>query len=290
MIRLVPVPPKLATSYGKAGRTRDDANQPYKYEKLVKAEMMARSNPDGWSCTPGMARALELLDADMRERGSAGLRLTEVRRSWAFQAAERAKFDNWVRAGRPEQGSRAYQAPVMRTTFVAQPGESNHQWGAAVDFDVYALDFPDTPDDSQLSTLWELALERGFTPIIAHPERSQSECWHFDHFGPLKEVYRLFAEAGRKNAAYRSAYALTAFTGCVLTGTFQGQGKMERLLQARLLLAGQFVGKPDGQIGKMTMAGLEAVGVTGVTRATPASILLGRLDELGVGAEALAEA
>lgn len=290
IIELVPVPGTLATSYGLPGKARDDAGRPWKYEKLLSVAAMARKNPEVWTCTPGMADALVRLDAAMKAKGSGGLRLTEVRRLWSFQASERAKYDTWVNAGRPDPGSRGWRAEVMRTTFVAKPGESNHQWGGAIDIDAYALDFPGVPEDAQLGVFWDLAEDYGLRPIIAHPDRGQSECWHFDRLGPLQVVYDLFRAASKKDPAYRQAYALTAFTGCVLAGTYQGDAKLERLVQARLLLAGQFIGSCDGAIGKMTLAGLKAVGVEGVTKSTPASVVLGRLDELGVGLDAIKEA
>ena len=193
-------------------------------------------------------------------------------------------------AGRPDPGTRTFHAEVMRTTFVSKPGESNHQWGGAIDADVYALDFPGVKEDAQLSVFWDLADDVGLLPIIKHADRSQSECWHFDRLGPLQGVYDLFTAAGKTNPAYRPPYALTAFTVCVLTGTFTGDAKLERLVQARLLIAGQFVGKPDGVLGAMTYRGLEAVGITGVAKGTPASNLLGRLDELKVGLDAIGAA
>lgn len=285
-IQLVPVPGTLATSYGLPGKPRDPSGQVWRYDKLLTVAALARKNPEVWMCTPGMADALVNIDAGMKARGSAGLRLTEVRRSWVYQAAERTKYDNWVAAGRPEPGTRAWRADIMRTTFVAKVGESNHLWGGAFDIDAYALDFPNVPDDAQLGVFWDIAEDFGVRPIIAHPDRSQSECWHFDRLGPLQVVYDLFRAASRENAAYRQAYALTAFVGCVLTGSYVGHGKLERLVQARLLLAGEFIGACDGQIGPRTIAGLKAVGIE-ADRSMPASLLLARLDELEVGFDAL---
>ncbi len=288
-VQLVPVPGELATSYGMAGKTRDAAGQPFKHGKLLTVAAIARKNPEAWQCTPGMAKALLGIDAAMKARGSGGLRLTEVRRSWTFAASERAKYDTWVNAGRPEKGSRFFRAEVMRTTYITHPDEGNHVWGGAFDIDAYALDFPGVPEDGQLGVFWDCADDFGIRPIIAHPDRSQSECWHFDRLGPLEAVYGLFKAAGKKNPVYRQAYAHTARVGCVLAGTFVGNLKMERLVQARLLLGGQFVGIVDGKFGALTKAALAAHGIEGVTSTTSPAVLLGELNRLRVGLDALEE-
>lgn len=290
LIQLVPIPGHLATSYGKSGKTRDGTGRPWPYSRLITVEAASKRDPEPWMVTPATARGLEALDTDMRLRGSAGLRITDARRLWTRQATERAMYDAWVAAGQPDRGSRGWKDGTMRNVFVKPAGGSHHQWGAALDFDVFALDFPDVAPDDQLAVLWDLAEPYGFKPIIAHPEREQSESWHFDHLGPLEDVYDLFREARRQNAKYGDAYGLTALTGCILTGQYQGGAKLHRLVQARLLLHGQFIGKPDGDIGKMTRAGLDAVGIGGVNSTTSMSLVLARLDELGIGNAQMAAA
>lgn len=282
-VTLVPVPPDLRTSYGPGVKPRDASGRVWAYGKLLTAGVMAVKNPAAWRCTPGTARALLALDADMKARGSAGLRLTEVCRPWRVQAAERSKLEHWWAAGKPKPGARGWNEATMRTTFVTRAGEGNHNWGAAIDIDVEGLDFPGVAPDRQLAVFWELAAEHGFRPIIAHPNGAQAEAWHFDHVGPLQNVYDMVKEYG---AGKLDPYAETARAGCVLTGVFEGDRKMERLVQARLLLAGHWCGPCDGLIGPTTMAALKELGLSGPRSSAPA-YWLGKLDELGVDFELL---
>lgn len=287
IIPLVPVPPSLATCYGPGVKPRDSSGGLWRYDKLVTAGAMAVKNPEAWKCTPGHARDLLRLDEAMKRAGSRGIRLTEVRRPWAVQAAERAKLERWWAAGKPRPGQRGWNAETMRTTYVARAGGGNHTWGGADDIDLDGLDFPGVARDHQLQAFWEISAPLGFTPIIAHPNAGQSEAWHFDHLGPLQNVYDLFKEAG---PGYYDAYAQTALVGCVLTGSFEGDRKMERMVQARLLLAGFWTGPCDGQIGPTTMKGFAEAEIGGVLRTTSPVTLLNKLDEAGVALDLIAEA
>lgn len=287
-VPIVDCPPTLRTSYGPRGKTRDEAGRVWPYDKLVTAEAMGKNNRAAWSCTPGTAAGLTLLDELMREKGSKGLRLTELKRSYTLQKAERVKFENWMSMGRPTPGTKGYSASTMRSTRVSKAGDSNHNWGGAVDLDVYALDLPGVTGDAALSLLWDLGRQAGFKPILDNPRLGQAECWHFDHLGTLAVVRDLFLQHRSERPEYREVAAITAQVGCILTGDFVGDRKLERLVQARLLLAGYWVGLPDGIIGQKTRAALEVCGIAGVTGATPAPVILANLDERRVGLDALA--
>ena len=101
---------------------------------------------------------------------------------------------------------------------------------------------------------------------------------------------RLFLAHRGDDPAYRDAYGLTANVGCILAGTYVGERSMERYVQARLLLAGVWVGAPDGILGKMTRAGMcAALKVNSVNMATPAATLIGMLDSAGIGLDVLAQ-
>jgi len=283
------LPAHLATSYGPRGATMGRDGRPWPHSKLTTVGQLAPRDRDGaWKAPPGMCQGLEDLDAAMKAAGSAGVRLTEVTRPVERVRTERAKYDTWVEAGRPSPGTPRYQSRAMRTVYIAPPNFTNHQWGGAVDFHVYALDFPGLKGNAALSKLWDLAIPLGFTPIIKNPSLEQSECWHFDRLGPLAGVRAAFVAHRNESPDFRNAYGLTAMVGNVLVGTFTGTKKMERYVQCRLLLAGHWPGPPDGQIGPKTRKALKAAGVEGVRTRTSASVIVGLMDEAGVGLPELA--
>ena len=288
MIPLVPIL-GLASSYSRktgSTSTRDAKGKPFAYTDLIRTDALAASNPSKWRAPPGMLRDLLALDAQMKAAGSSGLRATEVLRSYAESDGLRRKYDTWVKAGRPSHSDNAWNSSTMSTAFAARAGESEHNWGGAVDLDVYALDFPGLVGNAQLAKLWEIAKPLGFAPIIAHPNLDQSECWHFDHLGPLRAMHdRLGASADHGTSA--NANITTAQAGCLLTGSYLGSQSMERLVQARLLLVGETLDL-DGALGPQTKAILaKYIGdVKGDTTAT----ILNKLDAARVGFDEAAAA
>lgn len=279
----------IATAW-RRGSVRDEFGKPHDYDRLDtirtrfggKASVPVEASP--WSCPPGLAAALATLDETMRAMGSRGVRLVELGRSWAFQAAEREKYDTWVASGRPEPTSARYVRERMRSTFLARPGESFHQAGCAIDIDVDALDLPGVEPREQLAAFWALSRPLGFRPIIAEPDPSQSECWHFDWWPDrVRCIYGILKQRDRL------AYAHTALAMSVLTRRFVGRDAGARMVQARLLVAGHDAGWTDGVIGPRTLAGLASAGVTGVTANTPSGVLLAALDERGIGIKAMGE-
>lgn len=261
--------PPVATSYIKSsGRTRTPGGKVPSYGELATVIELAHKNPGAWRVSPGMYSALVRLDEAMKQAGSKGLRVTEASRSLSFQASERVKYDAWIAAGKPQPGSAGFNSKTMRTAFICKPGESGHNWGGSIDIDVAALDFPGMASaDQQLAKFWELAKAHGFSPVIPSPDAGRSECWHFDHLGPMASVRKLFEESG--GVAYGNLYGEVNRTACALFGLVGGD---REFIQARLLLAGIWVGRVDGQIGPKTLAGLARFGIEGAGR-TPEQIL-----------------
>jgi hypothetical protein len=175
----------------------------------------------------------------------------------------------------------------MKTAYVAAVGQSNHGWGGAVDIDVGALVFPGIARGSNeaLAAFWEIAESFGWLPIITRPSVGQSECWHFDHLGPLAEIRDLFVRKGMAG----SAYAQTAMAGHALAGVLPGElapNVTVAYIQSRLLLAGYWVGKVDGVIGPKTLGALAEVGV-GLNKGAAAESVLPSLDRIGLAREAI---
>lgn len=265
-IRPTPIHGELYTAYGPRGAVRDGRGDPWTPGQLTLVrQAVARSGWQLWSLVPAAGRAL--LEAATEVEASGGtLRLTEVGRSIGRIRAARTGYLSWRQAGRPEPGSRGWRTG-MKTAYVAAVNNTNHQWGGAIDVDVDAT-WPGMSDDDQLARLWQILGAHGWSPVISEPNADQSEAWHFDFRGSL---------AGRPYL--RSTHAM-----CVVTGSYVGDRKMERLVQARLFCAGHDLAI-DGMIGKHTHAALVKEGIE--VSDENASQLVSTMIENGVGDEAL---
>lgn len=259
-IQLVPVPNGIKSAYLPGGSTRIGKNNAIPdYGLLVPASDLFKKNPAAWLCTPKMAEALSALNERMRQRGSKGLRISDLSRPYAIQARERQKYEAWLAASSPVSTAKGFNPATMRSTYVARPGESNHGWGGAFDHDVYALDYPGLSPEAGLGLFWSDAAAYGLTPVISEPVL-QSEAWHMDRLGPLAEVKAMFNAHRADIPKASSAYGLVARMGHILTGQ-GGPWKAEHQIQCLLLLAGVWVGTPDGVVGPRTLAGLKEAGV-----------------------------
>lgn len=275
LLELVPLAtaaPTIRSSYMRGGKTRTPDGRIPRREDLLPMSSLK------FKATRATARDLARLDVLMLARGG-DLRLTEVNRLVAVQAAERAKYEAWVAAGKPDPGTPAFVVGRMRTTYVARPGASNHGWGGAFDLDVAALTLDGLKPGSNaaLAAFWRLieAEGLGFTPIIAEPLASMSESWHFDHWGPFAEIKALAARAGHGNP-----YGLASEVANVLAGVHPGAESGWRYVQARLLAGGFWCGAPDGDPGRMTRGALIQAGVTFLPEPVA---MQARLIELGIG-------
>jgi hypothetical protein len=253
---LVPLAPGTVTAYIGGGRVRTSANQ---IPHLSDCVTVDRARGPGWMLAPSAASDYAALQADLIDSGAEPSRLTDANRPPSIQGPARQKFVRWVAAGRPRPGSSGYHEATMKTAFVAPLDESNHQWGGAVDIDVEALYWPDLErgSDEALGRFWEFAKKRGFTPIIANPHVGQSECWHFDHWGPLKGILAMFTKRKRTDG-----YKMAARAGCALAGSLDPNNhrSMEMYVQARLLIAGFWCGPVDGVLGLTTQGALKEAG------------------------------
>ena len=232
MIKLVPVHADILSSYTMSGGTGGPRSG------LRPLHLTGKMGV----CHPEVAPKLkELHDAVTAAGGD--FRVTELHRDIAVQRAARAKYDNWVRAGKPKPGTSQFNSSTMKAAFVAQPGRSTHNAGRAIDIHVGMLNFPGVAKDKQLDRMWELAKPIGWTPVIRRPDEGASESWHFDFWGELLPTLS------------RLGYEQAALCGAILVG-HGDLTNFDARVQAALVRAGFDIGKIDGQAGAKTRAGL----------------------------------
>lgn len=231
-ISLVTVDTTIASSYDKSGKTSGPRPGLTPLAKLGKAGV----------AHPEMVPALLALSNAVAAAGG-DFRVTECHRDVGVQKAARAKYDNWVKAGKPAPGSSSWNASTMKNAFVAAPGRSGHNAGRSIDVHLGMLKFPGVPADKQLDKLWEIAIPLGWKPIIKSADEGASEAWHFDYPGELSGVMS------------RLGYEQWALCGALLVGHGDIQG-YEAVTQALLCRAGYDIGKIDGAPGAKTRAAL----------------------------------
>ena len=232
-IRLVSVDRSIKSSYNAAGKTSGP-----------RSELRALADTSIGIAVPEVAAALLELNEAVTEAGG-DLRITELHRSIATQRNARAKYECWIRAGRPSPGSSSYNSATMKSSFVAMPGASNHNAGRAIDIHVGMLKFPNVSASAQLDRFWEIAAPIGWSPVIRTPDERASECWHFDFWGDLRGVYK------------RLKYSEAARVGAILVGHGDTDTYVAQL-QALLQRAGYNIGPVDGIAGAKTKAALKA--------------------------------
>ncbi len=174
------------------------------------------------------------------------LRVTECWRSYATQAAARARYDRWVAAGKPRPGSATWNGATMKADFVAVPGRSMHNAGRAID--VWTDKLRGALGVEYLDAFWPIAERHGWSPIISRPTEGVSESWHFDHWGPWLNVKR--------------AHGYEVAATCAALDVGQAPPAVQspaRVAQALLLRAGYAIAL-DGDVGPRTIAALRAAG------------------------------
>jgi hypothetical protein len=191
--------------------------------------------------TPDTAAALKALSDAVREAGG-DFRVTECHRDAAVQTAARARYDAWVAAGKPKPGTQRFNSQTMKADYVAIPGKSTHNAGRAIDVHISALNFPDTPANRQLDTLWSLCKPLGWSPIIKEAQEGVSESWHFDFWGELSGVLS------------RMGYEQAALCGALLVGHAGAFQSFSAVVQALLCRGGCVIGEIDGSVGPRTRA------------------------------------
>lgn len=237
--KLVNVDASILSSYGSTGT---DPSIPRDKLKSLVSINVGKMAPDAAAGLLALHKAVMAAGGDFR--------VTDCFRDVATQASARAKYDNWVKAGKPKPGTSGFDANTMKAAYVAVPGRSNHNAGRAIDVHLAALRFPGVAADKQLDRLWELAKPLGWTPIIKAPDEVASEAWHFDFHGPWAGVV--------ERAGYES--------GAIGAAADVGNGESDtgwRRVQGQLHRAGYNVGTIDGIAGKRTHEGLAASGFKG---------------------------
>ena len=232
-VPLVSVDPGIASSYDKAGKTGGPRSGLTPLARLGKAGI----------AVPEVAVALLALHQAVTAAGG-DFRVTELHRDVAVQKGARAKYDAWVKAGKPKPGTPAFNSKTMKAAFVALPGRSFHNAGRAIDVHLGVLKFPGLASHKQLDKLWEVAKACGWSPIIKAPDEGASEAWHFDYYGELSGVLE------------RLGYEQTALCGAILVGHSGDCQTFEHTTQALLQRAGFDIGKIDGDIGPKTRGAL----------------------------------
>lgn len=243
-IALVPVDASIASSYQKSGGTGGPRSSLTPLCRLGKAGI----------AVPEMATALKALSDAVAARGG-DFRVTECHRDVAVQQAARAKYDSWVKAGKPAPGSAGWNAATMKNAYVAQPGRSGHNAGRSIDVHLAELKFP-VAANKQLDVLWECAIPLGWKPIIREADEGAKEAWHFDYWGELTGVLE------------RLGYEQAALCGAILVGHGDLSG-FDAVVQALLCRAGFNIGNIDGKIGPKTRSSLaQALGISEEAAAT----------------------
>lgn len=238
-IALVSVDASIVSSYQRTGGTGGPRSGLIPLATLGKAGV----------CTADTADALLALSNAVTAAGG-DFRVTECHRDVAVQKAARAKYDAWVKAGKPKPGTPGFDAATMKAAFVAAPGRSGHNAGRSIDVDLASLRFPGIAADKQLDRLWEIAIALGWAPIIAAPTEGASESWHFDYWGELQGVKK------------RLGYEQAALCGAILVGHGDLTG-YDATVQALLCRVGANIGAIDGKIGARTRGALAmALGVS----------------------------
>jgi hypothetical protein len=286
--QLMPLPADVVTVFDRFGNTRTSTNAPIMRDQAKRVGPPESCAPR-FTGSPGFVRDFVELLAHLDAEGCVDFRVRQVYRSNAEQKVVYDRFQRWRAAGSPKPGARGYDSATMSTSAASQPNRSFHGAGCAMDMGLGNLRFLDgITGDAALARFWGIAADHGFTPIISEPRMDRSEAWHFDHQGPLRAVRDLFFAHRAESSEYASAAGLAAEVGCILIGTHVGDAQPERLVQARLLVHGVFVGAPDGKIGPKTRAGLKQFGVDAVATKMSTAQILAAMDAAGIGAAGMA--
>lgn len=189
-------------------------------------------------CTADMYAALMKLRAAVAAAGGA-LVLSDLYRSYDMQLQAHLDYTSGKK--------KAFSPP---------PGGSMHEAGRAFDLDLSRIVRPG------LAGFWALAKAEGVVPIIAKPETSISEAWHFDRRGSHDLVHAYYQ--ARKGTNFSSAYTAMAASAIVSTGQkvdALGDDPRTGYLQSGLIRLGQDIGSMDGAIGPRTRKALAALGI-----------------------------
>ena len=189
-------------------------------------------------CPPDMKNAILGIKDDLQARGI-NLFLSDLFRSHDMQL--QAHIEN---------AKKGIVSPL--------PGGSLHEGGRAFDLDLEALL---KNGIINLAQFWEIAAQRGLVPIIATPDSSKSEAWHFECRGSHSKVRQYYRE-GKGGTAVKPYQAMAASTILAIgekVDRFQNQ--KAALIQSALIRLGHELGALDGSIGNKTRNALAEAGV-----------------------------
>ena len=205
----------------------------------------------GMVCADDVRDQLLAWRASVAARGGR-LTVNSMTRTVAQQQVLRDRYVDYLAAlAAWERGGRVGPAPA-KVAAANRPGRSNHQGGRAVDVSTVAP-FPNDPPYRQVDLLWETGAPHGFTPIVATPDETKSERWHFDNWGSWRP---LLVHRGYDTACLCSALDVGQ------AGEWQSD---DRLLQALLLRDGYDIGEPDGVWGRRSAKAL-GMAISGAQR------------------------
>jgi hypothetical protein len=200
-------------------------------------------------CTPDTAAALKGVIEDLKSLGFQ-LRLSDMFRSYEMQ--KRANLD---------------YVKKRKTAYSPPPGGSLHEAGRSMDIDLSSIGVP-------LKKFWEIAMARGFYPVIDAPESSRSEAWHFDCRGSHDAVYQ-YLRSG-KGGVVMAPYTQMAQSAILAIGTTVDRMPDQDVafLQAALIRLGFDPGRIDGVMGVRTRTALQNAGAVGEDPAETLSLKL----------------
>jgi hypothetical protein len=187
-------------------------------------------------CTPDTHAAIMDVAAALADHGGR-LILSDLYRSYDMQSQSHLDY-----------------VSGKKKAFSPAPGGSFHEAGRAFDLDLSALHI-------SLAAFWDLAKTFGVVPIISQPKTSLSEAWHFECRGSHQLVYDYYAAGkGTNFKPYTAAAASAILATGVHVDAFKNN-QMSAAIQSCIIRLGGSIGNMDGQIGRNTQHGLEALGV-----------------------------
>jgi hypothetical protein len=122
------------------------------------------------------------------------------------------------------------------------------------------LSIRDGSPQDELALLWGLAVPLGFTPWNRYPVPGDNDDL-FHYLGPWQMLFDHLCGEGRGELAWPSVCCAAQSD----TGTWEGDRRPERFVQAQLHRLGLHCGPVDGVIGERTTSALQALGMVGTT-------------------------
>ena len=169
-------------------------------------------------------------------------KLNSIFRSWDKQQELRTKYENYEKLSVEEKKK------VPFVPLAAFPGGSFHMAGRAIDVSIKDLNFKGVNQSDWLKKFWDLSAPLGFRPIIATPDASISEAWHFDYCGVWDKIRTKYS------------YNLAAKCAIIDIGNWNPKEDVNKIknmfIQVQLLRLGYDIGGDiDGILGiKSTQA------------------------------------